>query len=119
MFSKKGEKKKADDDEDKEGLSIKQDEERSFRRPGEKEQIVLERVDLLTLLQQEGEDVPDKEKTKRKKKVKSIKQELSEHVQRLTDEMMDRHSWKEQRTFSIVKADKRLKKKVVNKYKDK
>jgi hypothetical protein len=82
---------------------IKQPEQRSFLKSGESEVAHVSRVDLLTLLSQGGEDIPSITKAKRKKKIKSKFQLLSEHTQRLIDEMMNREEWKEARTFRILK----------------
>lgn len=46
---------------------------------------------------------------RRKKRVKSFKEQFSEHVQRITDEMLAREPWKQTRKFVIIKKSKNKK----------
>lgn len=43
---------------------------------------------------------------RRKKRIKSFKEQFSEHVQRITDEMLGREPWKQTRKFVIAKKQK-------------
>jgi hypothetical protein len=82
--------------------SIKQDEQRSFLKHSEARLPPISRVNINDVLAKKGTSLKDIKITRRKKRVKTLQEQLAEHVRLLTDEMMDREPWKQSRTFKII-----------------